>query len=299
MLREGEFDVASTFIDEATRHPPQPAPTPGTPDPHMEGWEQGLAQNEFNSTELQTQFAQMYSILHELRQHHNLEPAIQWARERSDLLEARGSNLEFELCQLRFITLFAEYNKDGDHMSDDDDYMEGPIRAWQYARAVFGPFQQRYAKEVQQLSGAIAFAPNLQDSPYRRYFDNDSAWDDVATSFTREFCSLLGLSADSPLHIATTAGAIALPTLLKLQNIMKEKKTEWTTQHELPVGYVQPLESGSKANCTLGRNSLAPSLPLPFHLRLSRLQGAVHRSQPSHDDAMRSRDCERKLGETE
>lgn len=243
MLREGEFDVASTFIEEATRNPPEPAPTPGTPDPHIEGWEKGLAQDGFDSTELQNKFAEMYRILHELKQNRDLEPAIQWARERSELLEARGSNLEFELCQLRFLTLFAHYNKDHDYMSDGDDdeeNMEGPLRAWQYAHVAFGPFMQRYAKQVQQLCGAIAYAPNLYDSPYRRYFYNDSAWDDVATSFTREFCSLLGLSADSPLHIATNAGAIALPTLLKLQNIMKEKKKNegtqlWTTQHELPV----------------------------------------------------------------
>ena len=154
--------------------------------------------------------------------------------------------------------------------------MESPLRAWQYARSAFGPFQQRYSKEIQRLIGAIAYAPNLYDSPYRCYFYNDSAWDDVATSFTREFCSLLGLSADSPLYIATTAGAIALPTLLKVHNIMEDKRkaavaekeknrkkakeererkgeadipeetTEeiefalWTTQHELPVSFVNP-----------------------------------------------------------
>lgn len=84
--------------------------------------------------------------------------------------------------------------------------------------------------------GAMAFCPNLQGSPYSAIFNNSSAWDDVAQFFTREFCSLLGLSADSPLYIATTAGAIALPTLLKLQTIMKAKRTEWTSDNELPVG---------------------------------------------------------------
>jgi hypothetical protein len=88
---------------------------------------------------------------------------------------------------------------------------------------------------VQQLMGAMAYWQNVVDSPYRRYFYNDDAWEDVATSFTREFCSLLGLSADSPLYIAATAGAIALPHLLKMQNIMEKTRTEWTTQNELPV----------------------------------------------------------------
>jgi hypothetical protein len=83
--------------------------------------------------------------------------------------------------------------------------------------------------------GAMAYHENVEDSPYQRYFYNDSAWEEVAHSFNREFCSLLGLSADSPLFIAATAGAIALPYLLKMQSIMKERRAEWTTQNELPV----------------------------------------------------------------
>jgi hypothetical protein len=180
----------------------------------------------------------MYAILHELQQNRNIEPAIKWARERSDQLEARGSNLEFELCRLQFTTLFLKYN-DEQFVTVDEDYVnDGPLKAWQYARSAFGPFKQRYAREIQHLSGAIAYAPNLYDSPYRRYFYNESAWNDVANSFKKEFCSLLGLSADSPLHIATTAGAVALPTLLKLENVFKRHEhMAWTTQHELPVGY--------------------------------------------------------------
>jgi hypothetical protein len=115
-----------------------------------------------------------------------------------------------------------------------------PLEAWAYARREFAGFQRRYAREVQQLMGAMAYWQNVVDSPYRRYFYNDDAWEDVATSFTREFCSLLGLSADSPLYIAATAGAIALPHLLKMQNIMEKTRTEWTTQNELPVRRLPP-----------------------------------------------------------
>ncbi|KAF2476007.1 uncharacterized protein BDR25DRAFT_322362 [Lindgomyces ingoldianus] len=233
LLREGQFSVASTFIEEANAHPPQPEPTPATPNPYLqEAWEKDPANGTFDSHKLQQQFKDMYHILHELRQNRNLSPAIAWARERSDVLEARGSNLEFELCRLQFVCFFIGRDEDGMMTEDSAD---GPLRAWAYARSEFGPFQARYGREVQQLMGAMAYWENVDDSPYRRYFYNNSAWEEVATSFTREFCSLLGLSADSPLYIAATAGAIALPTLLKLQNIMKEKRTEWTTQNELPV----------------------------------------------------------------
>ncbi|KAH8630799.1 hypothetical protein IG631_15376 [Alternaria alternata] len=242
LLREGQFDVASTFVQEASRQPPHPEPTLNTPNPYIrEAWEKDLAEGTFNSEKLQQQFADMYHILHQLRNERNLQPAIQWARERSDVLEARGSNLEFELCRLQFVCLFDSRGSQDEAM-DDYDSPSGPLHAWAYARREFAPFQRRYQREIQQLLGAMAFWQNVEDSPYRRLFYNDTAWEEVAHSFNREFCSLLGLSADSPLFIAATAGAIALPYLLKMQSIMKEKRTEWTTQDELPVEIPLPSQ---------------------------------------------------------
>jgi hypothetical protein len=186
---------------------------------------------EIKSEALQKQFTEMYYILGELRQGHNLDPAIAWARTNSNILESRGSNLEFELCRLQFMCLFLGYGSSDVKM----DPSERILHASAYARDAFQPFQMRYGVEIQKLVGAIAYWQNIPDSPYARIFAQDSAWDDVATSFTKEFCSLLGLSADSPLYIATTAGAIALPVLLKVKSIMREKRTEWTTEEELPV----------------------------------------------------------------
>ena len=218
LLREGQFGVASTFVQEAA--------TLNTP------WEKDLA---FNSEMLQQRFAEMYHILHELRVERNLDPAIRWAKERSEVLEARGSNLEFELCRLQYVRLFIDRRSDEDYM---DEHPDGPLHAYQYAMQEFHVFSRRYAREVQELMGAMAYWQNIEESPYQSIFYNDSGWEEVAHSFNREFCSLLGLSADSPLFIAATAGAIALPYLLKMQSIMKEKRTEWTTQDELPVSFV-------------------------------------------------------------
>ena len=226
LLREGQFSVASTFLTEATAHPPRSEPSTGTMNPYAT-LEHDLGIDSLKSEALRHQFANMYHILHELRNNRNLLPAIEWARANSGALESRGSNLEFELGRLQFVWLFTG--------GPVPNALEGRQLALEYARKEFFHFQERYLREIEQLSGAMAFCPNLAQSPYRRIFYNDSAWDGLAHSFTREFCSLLGLSADSPLYIATTAGAIALPTLLKLQTIMKEKRTEWTTQHELPV----------------------------------------------------------------
>jgi hypothetical protein len=187
---------------------------------------------ERRSEHLQRQFEDMYHILDELKAKHNLEPAIGWAREKSKVLESRGSNLEFELCRLQFVCHFHGLDGAGD---TDMDPAARILRAGAYAREAFQPFHLRYGGEIQKLVGAIAFWQNVPGSPYGRIFQSETAWDDVATSFTKEFCSLLGLSADSPLYIAATAGAIALPILLKVRSIMKEKRTEWTTEQELPV----------------------------------------------------------------
>ncbi|EBA27338.1 hypothetical protein KXX16_008784 [Aspergillus fumigatus] len=225
LLREGQFSVAATFLSEiaekkaSTRENDMDTDGP-------DAAKSLLDIDDVPSDEVRKQFATMYHILHEMKENNNLLPAIQWSRENKESLEARGSNLEFELCRLQFVWLF--HGGQGPAVA-------GPQAALEYARREFHVFLPRYLVEIQQLMGAMAFSPNLQESPYRNIFDNPSAWSDVAQSFTREFCSLLGLSADSPLYIAATAGAIALPTLLKLQTIMKAKRTEWTTQNELPV----------------------------------------------------------------
>lgn len=200
-LREGDFDVARAFARDVQKD---------------------HGNDEILSEDLVDAFTEMYFILGEMKRS-NLEPAVIWARKRSDALEARGSNLEFEIGRLQFVWLFMNGlpHKLGD--------------ALVYARREFAGFQSRYLQEIQQLASAMAYSSNLVDSPYKRTFFSAGVWEELGQSFTREFCSLLGLSAESPMYIAVTAGAIALPTLQKLQTIMEKKRTEWTTENELPV----------------------------------------------------------------
>jgi hypothetical protein len=227
LLREGQFNVASIFIQEANANPPPTTDSSQSQQP----W-------EFKSESLQKQFSEMYNILHALRQEQNLAPAIQWARKHSTDLESRGSNLEFELFRLQFVPIFA-----GEGTDRPVAKVAGPFRALAYARSEAEPFQRRYETEICQLSGAAAYWENIEESPYRHIFSNESAWDEVASSFTREFCSMLGLSADSPLYVAATAGSIALPVLNKAKTLMKVNRTEWTTAQELPVSVFHPPET--------------------------------------------------------
>ena len=230
LLREGLFEVAATFYREATSKVKSngaddmsngvetEAGNPRSADPNL-------------SDNMEQQFAEMYKILRELKDNRNLNPAIVWAREHAQELEIRGSNLEFELCRLQYVSLFLGGNSD----NTDDISITTQMHALEYAQREFQSFRGRYMHQIQQLMGAMAFSSNLEDSPYRHIFNNSTAWSEVATSFTREFCSLLKLSADSPLYIATTAGAIAMPTLQKMQGIMQIKRTEWTSANELSV----------------------------------------------------------------
>ncbi|TGO07374.1 hypothetical protein BTUL_0285g00050 [Botrytis tulipae] len=223
LLREGQFGVASTFYEELQtmkKNSSGPGADSNLLAPEDETVDEGL----------QGEFETMYNILHQLKER-NLHPAIEWARKSSRDLETRGSNLEFELSKLQFVWLFLGPETNG----LPDDANNGLPGALQYARDYFPRFQSRFLKEIQQLITAMVFESNLQRSPYRQTFDTSSSWSDVCTSFTREFCSLLGLSAESPLYLAATAGAIALPTLIKLATIQKTKRTNWTTDTELAV----------------------------------------------------------------
>ncbi len=177
---------------------------------------------------LQSDFSEMYEILDPMR-HHNLEPAISWAASKREALENRGSHLEFDLHRLQFVQLFLE---------------SSPEDALQYARSKFGDFQAKYLGEIQKLMCAFLYSSSLKSSPYASIFLSANTWADAGESFTREFCSLLGLSAESPLQIAATAGTIALPQLLKMATIMKEKRTEWSSQDELPVEIPLPARYG-------------------------------------------------------
>lgn len=251
LLREGEFEVASTFITETQNNPsldlPPTSPIPihrGDADQPMSDVDDddddmsrsmsttGTARHPdlppLQSQELQEKFTDMYRILQDLRSH-NLMPAIEWARQNSEALEARGSNFEFELSKLQYVWLF----KGPSTNNLPDDVHNGRSGALLYARQNFGRFQARHLREIQQLASAMVYAPNLGESPYRAVFASDTAFSDVAASFTREFCSLLGLSAESPLYVAATAGALALPRLLKYTSAARAKGTAWTTADEL------------------------------------------------------------------
>lgn len=146
----------------------------------------------------------------------NLEPALDWAKKHREALLAQvisdlqmyivhfilaydvhvvnfsfffqNSSLEFKLHRLHFIRLV----------------QQGPSKqreAILYARQNLTQFVGRYEKEVQSLMGTLLYLPHgIQSSPYSHLLD-PTLWLEIHDVFTKEACTLLGLSVDSPLSV--------------------------------------------------------------------------------------------------
>ena len=86
--------------------------------------------------------------------------------------------------------------------------------------------------------GAVMYSgPGLEQSPYAHLL-SPANWQETADLFLRDACALLGLSMESPLTVAVTAGCKALPAHLNNKR----------------AGHA--AETGSDATFVPGRNSL-------------------------------------------
>ncbi|KAJ3129784.1 hypothetical protein HK098_000154 [Nowakowskiella sp. JEL0407] len=210
-VREGLFDLSEKFMYES-----RSCEKVSTDDMEMED----NAENPFEGlAELKNQLIEMRDILGEMK-NGKLEQAISWARKHSKHLKEKGSSIEFLLHRLQFI----QYLKNQDVLS-----------ALAYSKANFGPFQKTHMREIQRLSGSVIYAHRISTSPYADLV-NPHEFTNVQQLFTREFCSMLGLSTEPPLQLAVTIGTSALPNIIKMATIMKSSSgLEWTSAGELPV----------------------------------------------------------------
>ncbi|KAF9578446.1 hypothetical protein BGW38_005741 [Lunasporangiospora selenospora] len=182
---------------------------------------QARVSSEANITvpdEIRHQFMEMFEIVAALKEN-NLEPALMWAMRHRSGLEKRTSTLEFKLHRQRFLQLLEARE----------------VRlAIAYAQKNFGHFGNRHTQEIMRLMCSIIYMDHIHTSPYADLV-TPNANSDLQHMFTRDFCSLIGLSCESPLYVSCTVGTQAIPTILKVSALMKAKKTEWSQQSELPV----------------------------------------------------------------
>ncbi|TPX59105.1 hypothetical protein PhCBS80983_g02693 [Powellomyces hirtus] len=168
---------------------------------------------------LKDQFAEMYQILEAMRAC-NLQPAIQWTALHKEELDKKPSGLEFALHRLHFVQLLTNGQQDA---------------ALAYAKSNFSRFATSHLKEIQRLMCSFLYSSRIPKSPYADFLDPND-WLDIQQRFTREFCQLLGFSSDSPLYVSVLVGTLALPTIVKMSSIMKDKSgLEWSQAGELPV----------------------------------------------------------------
>jgi len=167
-------------------------------------------------------FIKINCILEALKKR-DLGPALGWAKENRDRLASTGSALEFRLHRLQFTELI----KQG-HTKQ--------TQALAYAKN-FAAFANTHAKELQALMGSLLYLRyGIENSPYSHLLD-PVHWAEIQDIFTRDACSLLGLSVESPLSVSTRAGCTALPALLNIKQVMAARQCTdvWSAKDELPI----------------------------------------------------------------
>ncbi|KAI4299205.1 hypothetical protein L6164_032685 [Bauhinia variegata] len=173
---------------------------------------------EPDATALRSQFFEMHQILQAMRVR-NLQPALVWVSANREKLIQIGSNLELKLHTLQFVEVLQNGSR---------------ADALKYARTYLAPFASLHKDEFQKLMGCLLYAGRIESSPYSE-LRNPIHWEMMTEELSRQFCTLLGQSYESPLSVAVAAGVQGLPTLLKLAIVMAAKKQEWQAMKQLPV----------------------------------------------------------------
>jgi len=196
--------------------------------------ESGIAEYQ----EQKEPFLELNQILEALKAR-DLGPALDWVKTNREALNMRGttllfsqaggrqsvqqkSSLELRLHKLKFVDLLRQGSK---------------MEAIKYARQNFPSFVYGQEREVQNLMGAVMYSGHqLEQSPYGQLL-SPAQWQETADLFLRDACALLGLSMESPLTVAVTAGCKALPALLNIKQVMQQRQVSavWNAKDELPI----------------------------------------------------------------
>ena len=73
-----------------------------------------------------------------------------------------------------------------------------------------------------------------KNNPYGHFFEPSQS-ESLQTLFSREYSQFIGQSFECPLYTSISVGSTALPMILKISSLIKDKSLEWTSVGELPV----------------------------------------------------------------
>ena len=136
-------------------------------------------------------------------------------------------------------------DEDGDMVMEDCDKTSLQMQQdlINYARTNLQQFSHRHSKEIQQLMCCLMYLPNgLLKSPYQHLFAENIS--EIVDLFIREAASLYSLSVESPLIVTIKAGCTALPSLINIRHLMRQKQVAgvWSCKEELPMRFELPEE---------------------------------------------------------
>ena len=165
-------------------------------------------------------FQQLHQIVSQMQHKQDLSLAQAWVANHRDFLIKRDSPLEFQLSRLQYLH-YCSLGKAAD-----------AINFFKSHAHIFG---EKYLKEIKQLTGCLSYIHRLSSSPYGNLIYPALPWQEALDEFIQEYTAWLGLPYESPLACCVQIGMLALPKILKVSQLVKDKGIEWTSQNELPI----------------------------------------------------------------
>jgi E3 ubiquitin-protein transferase RMND5 len=148
-----------------------------------------------------------------------------WSQRHREFLQSRSSPLEFYLHRSQYIRLLLS------------SHPPNPFPAIAYANEHLRPFYHEHEGEFQRLMTCPAYLP-LSKLQHSQYADlaSPSLHFDLENMFAKEYCASLGMSRQVPLRVVgDIGGGGALSRIEKGKKVMKERKSEWNHDEELPA----------------------------------------------------------------
>lgn len=157
--------------------------------------------------EVKEHFKTIHSLISQIN-HGCMDEAKSWLAEHQGDLQRTGSDIEFTLHKLHFLTLFRSESSDAS------------ATAMQYIRQHIDSTNQAHLKDLSKLlTGALY--PDPGNSPYDSDF-HTGARSQLLADFISESCQLVGLPCSPMLMTVVDAAAQALPGLIRFAKVSSE-----------------------------------------------------------------------------
>ncbi|KAL3660659.1 hypothetical protein V7S43_014413 [Phytophthora oleae] len=192
-------------------------------------------------------FIELHQILKAIKEH-DMQPALDWAREHRNELGRLDIDIEFELVRLKYVDILMS----SPNMMD----------AVNFANKELPYFHQTHAEEVGVLMSCVLYKGKFEESPYKNLFTDDR-WDEIYDAVIRACCRLRRAPCRSYLETCLSAGVSALPAMRKLVTVMDSRLANWSSMEELPVEIpiAKELRFHNVFSCPVSKEESTPENP--------------------------------------